>query len=181
MICIINNGTSHLEDIKENVPDHKVITIDEMENFDFKPYSGIVITGAPISLIENGLQKYIDRYSFIKTVDVPVLGICLGHHIVGIVFGAKIWSGKMIDRKEKIFLKNQDKLLEGVQDKSNFREEHSDYISLPEQFTLLASSESCDNEGMRHKNKEIYSVQFHPEVSEEQGKTVLANFLEMCK
>lgn len=76
-------------------------------------------------------------------------------------------------------LKGND-LFIGIQDLAEFREEHAEFISLPKNFILMAKSKSCGNESMKHKSKSIYGVQFHPEVSGENGKKLFKNFLKLC-
>jgi len=184
MICIIDCGTSSLQKIKRNLTDldykFRVIKLDEIENSDFKSFSGIIISGAPTLLTQVNQQEYLDKFNFLKSIEIPVLGICLGHQIIGLLNGSKIQAEKMIDKMEQIEILKENDLFAGIQDFGLFREEHLEFISLPENFTLLAKSESCDNEAMKHKNKNIYGVQFHPEVSDDNGKKLFTNFLKLC-
>ncbi|MBU0665756.1 MAG: gamma-glutamyl-gamma-aminobutyrate hydrolase family protein [Nanoarchaeota archaeon] len=184
MICIIDCGTSWLQEIKDNLSDSdyksKVIKLDEIENSDFKSFSGIVISGAPTLLTQVNQQEYLDKFSFLKSIKIPVLGICLGHQILGLLHGSQIKAEKMIDKMEQIEILQENDLFNGIQNLSEFREEHSEFISLPEDFIHLAKSESCDNESMKHKNKNLFGVQFHPEVSGDNGKQLFNNFLKLC-
>lgn len=87
----------------------------------------------------------------------------------------------MIDKKEKINLISKDEaLFSGIKNGSLFREEHSEYVTLPDTFHLLAKSSSCNNEAMKHKSKKIYTTQFHPEMSGGDGTKIFENFLKMC-
>jgi GMP synthase (glutamine-hydrolysing) len=56
-------------------------------------------------------------------------------------------------------------------------EDHCESISIPVGFELLASSDECINEAMQHKNKMIYGLQFHPEVSGNFGRVIIENFV----
>jgi GMP synthase (glutamine-hydrolysing) len=56
-------------------------------------------------------------------------------------------------------------------------EDHCESISIPEGFELLASSDECINEAMQHKDKMIYGLQFHPEVSGNFGRVIIENFV----
>jgi GMP synthase-like glutamine amidotransferase len=62
-----------------------------------------------------------------------------------------------------------------------FKEDHCECISLPENFNLIASSENCEVEMMEHQTKKIIGVQFHPEVSGNNGEWFFDQFLKMCK
>jgi GMP synthase (glutamine-hydrolysing) len=59
-------------------------------------------------------------------------------------------------------------------------EDHCEGITLPDQFILLARSRSYDVEAMKHREKDIYGVQFHPETSNEPGRKIAHNFLKLC-
>ncbi|MFA5049863.1 MAG: gamma-glutamyl-gamma-aminobutyrate hydrolase family protein [Candidatus Micrarchaeia archaeon] len=185
MILIINCGTNHLEDIKNHLKSFnclsRVIGLDEIKGFDFSSFSGIIISGAPTLLTKSDLGKYLELFQFVKKVKIPILGICLGHQLIGLLYGAKVYLGNNINKMETIEIIEKDQIFEGILDKSLFREEHSEYIDLPLDFILLAKSKSCNNEAMKHKEKDIYGVQFHPEVSFEIGKKVLENFVRVCK
>ena len=74
----------------------------------------------------------------------------------------------------------KDDLFQDIENHSLFQEEHSESITLPEEFLLLAKSKTCDNEVMKHKTKSIYGTQFHPEVSDNNGKILFRNFLKLC-
>ena len=86
----------------------------------------------------------------------------------------------MIDKKEKIQIVNPDILFSSIPNNPIFREKHTEYTTLPKNFLLLAKSSSCQNEAMKHKTKNLYGVQFHPETSGNNGKTLLKNFLNLC-
>jgi len=185
MICIIDCGTSWLQEIKQNLNElgykFRVFKLEEIEDSEFKSFSGIIISGASTLLTQIDISKYIHLFRFVKNIEIPVLGICLGHQIIGLLYGSEIHAKIMIDKMEQIEIVKENDLFEDIKNQALFREEHSEFISLPDNFILLAKSESCDNEAMKHKNKNIYGVQFHPEVSKDNGKTLFRNFLKMCK
>jgi GMP synthase-like glutamine amidotransferase len=56
-------------------------------------------------------------------------------------------------------------------------QDHTEGISLPSSFIHLAWSKDYAVEGMRHPHLPLWGVQFHPEVSDENGKKLIANFL----
>ncbi len=184
MICIIDCGTTWLEEIEKHLIEtgcsYKVVNLDKIEECDFESFSGIIISGAPILLTQVDLQKYVELFKFIKSVSVPILGICLGHQIMGLLYGSELHRGKMIDKKERIEIVKNDIIFSNIKDHSLFREEHSEYITLPKRFYLLAKSYSCGNEAMKHEYESKYGVQFHPEVSNNNGKQLLKNFVNMC-
>ena len=60
------------------------------------------------------------------------------------------------------------------------RENSSETVSIAPGFQLVASSDSCVNEIMQHKEKAIFGVQFHPEVSGNHGSILIENFVNHC-
>ena len=184
MFCIIDCGTSWMEDIKKNLSDlgqsSKIIKIAELKNYDFSPFSGIIISGGPTLLSKINWKKFIEPFKFIKTTKIPILGICLGHQTIGLLYGAEISGGKLISKKEPIEILSKEKLFLNLENPPIFREDHSEHITIPREFVLLGKSNSCANEAMKHENKNIYSVQFHPEVSGENGKKLFQNFIKIC-
>src|ERR1051326_5140557 len=141
---------------------------------------GIIITGSPVLITESYPRLFAYKFSFLRTVDVPVLGICFGHQVMGLVYGENVFKGEAVRRDEEITFMFDDPLLEGIPQKSVFLEDHTEGIELPDDdFYLLGSSDSCGVEAMKHKKKNMYGLQFHPEVSGENGKRLLQNFCKM--
>ena len=60
-------------------------------------------------------------------------------------------------------------------------EHHHNFVSLPKNFELFATSNKTKNEAMKMKRKQIYGVQFHPEMSDYLGEIIFRNFAQICK
>ena len=60
---------------------------------------------------------------------------------------------------------------------------HKDEVkSIPDDFEILANSNLCDVESFKHTEKDVYGIQFHPEVHHTpKGSTIFKNFYEICK
>ena len=115
MIAIIDCGTEWLEEIKENVnyfhKEIKVVPLSELTNADFSDCLGIVISGANTMLSEVDLAQYLKPFQFLKTTNLPVLGICLGHQIIGLINGSKLLKLKQrVDKFEEINVIKENKL-----------------------------------------------------------------------
>ncbi|MBI3511205.1 MAG: gamma-glutamyl-gamma-aminobutyrate hydrolase family protein [Bacteroidetes bacterium] len=153
---------------------------DEVSESELKKSSGIIFSGSPAMFTEVDHAPYIEKFSFLKEGKIPVLGICFGHQLMGILHGAKIFRDKEIRSPNKISVLKKDPLFENLFPETEMTEDHTEGITLPSSFIHLASSSSYINEGMRHPFLPLWGVQFHPEVSGENGKKLVGNFLLMC-
>jgi GMP synthase (glutamine-hydrolysing) len=133
---------------------------------------GIILGGGPAIERAGNCSKYLD-------LGLPVLGICLGLHIIANRFGGKVRTGLSggygpVD----VEICENDEILAGYPQKISVWASHADEVSqLPEGFTLLARSSICNNEAIALPQKHIYGLQWHPEVSHTfEGKRVFENF-----
>lgn len=133
---------------------------------------GIILGGGPAIERAGICSKYLD-------LGLPVLGICLGLHIIANRFGGKVHTGQSggygpVD--VEICEKND--ILAGYPEIMNVWASHADeVVQKPAEFTLLARSSICNHEAIAHPEKHIYGLQWHPEVSHTfEGKRVFENF-----
>jgi GMP synthase (glutamine-hydrolysing) len=185
MILVIDCGSSKTPSIAQMVnlfhSDVIVVTMDGLEQKRLGEASGMIISGAPILLTQSDISHYIKKFSFLKRIDCPVLGICFGHQIIGLVHGSEIFLGKPIRKSERMTFVEEDLIFSGIDQNPLFVEDHTEGINLPPNFLHLAKSENYKVEAMKHSSKTIYGVQFHPEVSGDNGKILMKNFLKMVK
>jgi len=182
MIAIIDCGSSKTPLITANLEEYcdvQVFSLFDFHTEQFADFEGIVISGAPILLTEIDPQPYINHFAWIRTYQKPLLGICFGHQILGLLHGARI-SRMREDRDfQEIEVLKDDPIFDRLPDIFEMQEDHCEHISLPQCFDLLACSDACINEAMKHKEKPLYGVQFHPEVSGNYGHVLLANFAHL--
>jgi GMP synthase (glutamine-hydrolysing) len=143
--------------------------------------NGLVLSGgAPRIGLEDELGNTAE---YLEKIDFPVLGICAGHHFMGRFFGGKVLPSKTPEfGKIELNIIKKDPFFDGVPEKSIVWESHNDEVSeLPNNFEILANSESCNIQAMKHKDKPFYGLQFHPEVEHtEFGKHIFKNFVKIC-
>ena len=134
--------------------------------------SGIILGGGPTIERAGNCSQYLD-------LGLPVLGICLGLHIIAIKFGGEVHQGTRGGYGPvEIEICKHDDILAGYPDKISVWASHADEISrIPEKFTCLAQSTICSAEAIALPSKHIYGLQWHPEVSHTfEGKRIFENF-----
>jgi GMP synthase-like glutamine amidotransferase len=94
---------------------------------------------------------------------VPTLAVCFGHQLLGLAFGAGIArTAKRIGLYEVVPL-SDDPLFAGLPDGATVPEQHQDQLDrVPDGFELVATSDYCRVQAMRHARLPVYGVQFHP-------------------
>ena len=182
MILVIDcgsNKTKYIEQIVDEFDDVKRVGLMDFTEEELKDVRGVIISGAPILVTEVDPEPYLAKIEWIKTTDLPILGICFGHQLIGLLFGA--FASKMKeDRDWQIVEAYVDcPLFNKLPQEVEMMEDHCETISIPAGFELVASSDACVNEAMQHKEKPIYGIQFHPEVSGNHGRVVLENFVRV--
>ncbi|MBO4594796.1 MAG: glutamine-hydrolyzing GMP synthase [Clostridia bacterium] len=152
-------------------------TIDKIKKFD---PSAIIFTGGPNSVYEENSPKPDDE---VFSLGVPILGICYGCQLIAQHFGGKVESVSATFNREygktQAFFDAENELFYGLPEKSVTWMSHGDEITaLPDGFTAIAHSKHCPYAAIYDKERNIYGVQFHPEVTHTVfGKEILKNFL----
>jgi len=183
VITVINFGSSKTPQIISIVRELGFAT--EEKNWkdfsasDYGKQDKIIFSGSPTFLTEVDHAPYTERYSCIKEGKVPVLGICFGHQVMGILHGAQIFRGEEIRTDNDIHVVKEDLLFAGLSPATVMKEDHTEGITLPAEFIHLAYSKSYAIEAMRHPTLPLWGIQFHPEVSGENGKILIQNFLKL--
>ena len=186
-ILVLDFGGQYNQLIARRVREHHVyaeikpynkITIEEILNIGYK---GIIFTGGPNSVYEETSPHYDPE--ILKT-GVPVLGICYGAQLMAYMADGRIESAENSSEygKTTVFTK-ENVLFKNVPNESICWMSHTDFISVPpEKFSVIANTEKCPCAAMCDESRNLYAVQFHPEVTHtEYGKQMISNFLfEIC-
>ena len=153
-----------------------------IDSLDLENIAGIILTGGPQSIND---KKSLRTDSKIFELGVPILGICYGLQYINYNFGGEIETPKNGEYgKTPLFVDINSSLFKNVLQESTIWMNHRDRISkIADGFKKTAWTLNCPVAGMENKEKDIYAVQFHPEVvHSEYGKIMIANFvLGICK
>lgn len=181
MVTIINFGSKKTPLIANVVAscgkENRIVNWDECAVDDLKSSTKLIFSGSPTMFTKADCGPYISKFSFIKNGQIPVLAICFGHQLLGILHGATIFRGEEVRTENKIRVLKKDTLFDGLFPTCEMKEDHTEGISLPAGFIHLATSASYTNEGMRHPTLPLWGVQFHPEISGANGEKLIGNFL----
>lgn len=154
----------------------------------FKP-SGIVLSGGPESVTQPDSPR---APQIVFDLDVPILGICYGMQTMAVQMGGTVegsatseFGYAQIRRTAEGGLLHDisDQVDDGGQMVLDVWMSHGDkVVTLPEQFELIAETDSCPIAGMAHREKPWFGIQFHPEVTHtSQGERIFEHFvLEIC-
>ena len=144
-------------------------------------YNKIVISPGPGNPNQSGNCLKIVKSLYKK---IPILGVCLGHQIIGQVFGSKIIQAKrlMHGKTSKIISKKVG-ILKNLPKSFEATRYHSliiDKKSLSKHLEITAESEDGLIMAVQHKNFDVHGVQFHPEsIKTKLGIKILKNFIKI--
>jgi len=182
MILIIDFGSQYNQLIARRVRESRVycqietpdVNIEYIKKLNPK---GIILSGGPSSIYEKHSPK-INKAVF--DLGIPVLGICYGMQFM---IGALGGIVKRADKREygfaTLYIKNHEDLFKGVNTNTECWMSHGDSIvKLPRGFKTTASTENTNIAATVNSKKNLYGLQFHPEVHHTfQGKKMLRNFI----
>ena len=148
-----------------------------------KKYNGIVISPGPGNPNQAGNCINIVRSLYKK---VPIFGVCLGHQIIGQVFGSRIIQAKkLMHGKTSQILSKKIGVLKSLPRKFEATRYHSliiDKKTLSKDLLITAETREGLIMGIKHKKYNVHGVQFHPEsIKTKLGIKILKNFVNFKK
>ena len=139
---------------------------------------GLVLSGGPAIERVGRCGEYLE-------LGVPVFGICLGMQVIADELGGRVGGGEYggyADVTVEIVSEN-DPLVGSLAPETRVWASHADEVKeVPDGFTRTARSDVCGVEAMSNTDRELYGVQWHPEVAHtERGEEVFENFAARCR
>ena len=138
---------------------------------------GIILTGGPNSCYEPGAPSCTDE---LFNLDIPVLGLCYGAQLMMHVLGGKVEKAPVREYgKTEVMVKTSSPLFTDVTPNTICWMSHFDYISkVAPGFDICAHTADCPVAAAENRDKNLYAIQFHPEVLHTQeGTKMLSNFV----
>ena len=185
----------------------KVLLIDNYDSFTFNLYHYISSLGVKVDVVRNDkiTAKDIKKNKYNKIVispgpgnpnqagnclkivrqvykNIPILGVCLGHQIIGQVFGGKIINAKnLMHGKTSVIRHIKKGLFKGIENNFEATRYHSlvvDRKKFPKDLIITAETKNKTIMGLMHKNFNIHGFQFHPEsINTKVGMKLIKNFI----
>jgi GMP synthase (glutamine-hydrolysing) len=180
-ILILDFGSQYTQLIARRVRELDVYC--EIHPFNHIPeYSpnikGVILSGSPCSVRDSDSPR-IDLSQFRKKV--PVLGVCYGAQLMAQMMGGDVLPSQHREYgRAKLEIVDEDSsLLAGLSETSQVWMSHADTIvRIPDNFRIIASTESVEVAAFKIENELSYGIQFHPEVTHTtEGKQLLHNFV----
>ncbi len=187
LILILDFGGQYNQLIARRVREcnvySEVVPFDiSIEKIKEKNPKGIIFTGGPASVYGENAPRCSEG---IFELGIPVLGICYGMQLMTYTLGGNVARA---DKREygttDVSIDNSSLLFEGFENINGFLMSHTDFVEkVPEGFKNIGHTTSCPNAAMENKEKNLYGIQFHPEVNSSiNGTQVIRNFLfNICK
>ncbi len=161
------------------IPNHNIDLTD-------KNIKGIILSGGPSSVYDANRpahnEELLSKVAENK-LNIPLMGICYGHQLLSHELGGKVEKGKVREYgKAEVSIKKDSPLTKGLAQKEIMWMSHGDEVTkLPEGFEIVGSSSDCESAIIYNEEKNIYGLQFHPEVTHSyNGIKILENFVNMC-
>jgi GMP synthase (glutamine-hydrolysing) len=144
---------------------------------EWKP-KGIILSGGPASVYDEGVPTLDPA---LLRAGIPILGICYGMQLIAHVEGGEVHPGPREYGRANLKIGEGKGLFAGFDPTEPTRVwcSHGDHVDAPPKgYRALASTETLPVAAFRSEEREIYGVQFHPEVAHTiRGEEILSNFL----
>ncbi|HZX20020.1 MAG TPA: glutamine-hydrolyzing GMP synthase [archaeon] len=155
----------------------KAPTVSSEELHDAK---GIILSGGPQSVYDEDAIAFNPE---LFEVGIPILGLCYGQQLIAHELNGKVEKGKVKEFGSANLKAGNNVLFNGLPKEFTVWMSHGDTVeSLPKGFENIGETEDCANAAIMNEEKQIYGLQFHPEVSHTQnGLKILSNFVfDVC-
>lgn len=183
MILLIDNYDSFSYNLYQLIggidPDIRVVRNDvSLQEVTALSPSHIILSPGPGRPADAGICEKV-----VAELNVPILGVCLGHQAICEAFGAEITYAKQLmhGKKSTALLEAESRLFEGLGESIEVARYHSlaaKEDTLPACLKVTARTADGEIMAVEHTEKPIFGVQFHPEsILTEQGRRIAENFL----
>jgi GMP synthase (glutamine-hydrolysing) len=206
MIYLIDNtidgGGASPREIKaalERLRPETPVTVEHFKDVSLKRVqevspSHIILSGQSHPWALYSAESLAGVFEVIREASQPIFGICGGHQQIALAYGATVglmkriapgegYEGALRERGFFDVETDGEGIFAELPRTLSVWHSHCDEVKeLPEKFRLTASNETCRIQAMQHTSRPLFSVQFHPELFDEehpQGRRIVENFLNL--
>ena len=192
-ILIVDFGSQYTQLIAKQLRNLKVYTeiipynkLNELEiNYIYESdvhVKGLILSGSPHSVIDGNYPTINEN--LIRLSEIPILGICYGSQLIARIYGEEIEKKEIgeFGKQDIIIYDNENNnLLFDIPNKLSVWMSHSDTITTNNNIRVLSKTENNIIASYKVKNKSIYGIQYHPEVSHTQfDQKKISNIINIC-
>jgi len=182
-ILILDFGSQYTQLIARKIRELNVYSEIHPFNYDIAnvkkdpEIKAIILSGGPSSVYTENAPHISPEW---LQLGIPVLGICYGLQLMAFLNGGEVAKAQRREYgRAQLEILQQDPLFYGIDEGSTVWMSHGDHVlKMPAQFEILAKTGNSPIAVMKHKEKQFYGLQFHPEVHHSiDGKQFLENFV----
>jgi GMP synthase (glutamine-hydrolysing) len=143
-------------------------------------FKGLILSGGPASVYDADQPGFNPN---LFELGIPVLGLCYGHQLMARKLGGVVRPGRTKEYgTAQLKIREKTGILEGLEDSETVWMSHGDHVAqVPPGFGVLGSTVSCPIAAMGDPGRDLYGLQFHPEVTHTpKGMRMLENFVTLC-
>jgi len=185
-ILLINNETHFIDDLIHALSGHQIqiINFQKVQTINVLGFDSVILSGGGTSgEVAENKQLYVNEIKIVREANIPIFGICEGFQVIGAAYNSDFQILKSYRKGiNKIQILVEDPIFKGLK-KLELRVFEYHHIAISRQSDELVSLAASEDgiEVMKHKNKLIYGVQFHPEELKDgnNGQILLKNFISM--
>ncbi len=178
-ILVVNNYTKYIDDLLTLLKGHEVTisSPERLEGLLIDSYDRIILAGGGIFAIARNQKLFAAEIKLIQTTKVPLLGICLGCELLAVAFGGVLRRRAERDKgNREVPIHSQDPLFENIKTLNIYQNHIWDITELPDCLLPLVKDKE-DILVIKHQDRPLYGVQFHPEMSPSTYQ-LITNFLK---
>jgi len=179
---IIDNGTRHLGKLKELLFGQELEIMPLFRKYPVSGFDLLILSGGSQYSIASAPEIFSEEEKLIKSSQIPMVGICEGCEMIAYAFGSKLEHVKSIKGLKKIELLYDDPLFKGFENIKVYESHRWSVTKLGKDLIGIAKS-NTGYEIIKHKNKMIYGLQFHPEMFADKtlGNEIFTNIFSKIK
>lgn len=188
-IAVIDNAIDH--SVYNPIRHWKICLQEKFEVFkatscqfpEIKDFTHIILTGSEASILQR--EKWAcDEIEWVREAaerGIAILGSCYGHQIIAVALGGPQHVGRCAHPEIgwiSISINQADGFLGDKKSAYSFSSHVDEVLDLPEKFIVFASSDMCQVQGFRLRNKPIWGLQIHPEINISEAQRYLKQRVE---